>query len=404
MTDQEKNHKPRYRFSGFSDGWAKKSIGSVLSEKKRPIALLDDHEYELITVKRRNEGVVSRGHLYGRDILVKNYSQLKAGDFVISKRQVVHGATGIIPEELDGAIVSNEYLVAGSNEEISTEFLTLLSSLPAMRQKFFLSSYGVDIEKMFFDAEDWKKRFVSIPKTEEQGRISRFFKNLEVMLKRHGHQLDRLLALKYSMLQKMLPTKEATKPQIRFNEFSEPWCKKKLGEFTDSFSGGTPSVSNSSYYGGFIPFIRSAEIASTSTKLTLTELGLKNSSAKMVSKGDVLYALYGATSGEVSVARIDGAINQAILSIRPHAGFDARYLAIWLRNKKPEILGTYLQGGQGNLSGNIVKSLEVDLPCSDEQQKIASYFHHLEELISRQTIQLTKLKQIKAACLDKMFV
>ena len=72
----------------------------------------------------------------------------------------------------------------------------------------------------------------------------------------------------------------------------------KLGEVSESYSGSTPSVGNKSYYGGSIPFIRSAEINSESTELFLTEEGLTNSSARMVSKGDILYALYGATSGE----------------------------------------------------------------------------------------------------------
>jgi len=98
MAQQSGGNVPQIRFQGFEGEWADKPIGEVLAEKKRPIVLKDRQRYELITVKRRNEGVVSRGHLFGRDILVKNYSQLQAGDFVISKRQVVHGATGIIPK------------------------------------------------------------------------------------------------------------------------------------------------------------------------------------------------------------------------------------------------------------------------------------------------------------------
>ena len=112
MADQIKKKVPPIRFKGFSEEWDDKPIGEVLTEIKRPIALEDNELYELVTVRRRNGGVVSRGHLQGKDILVKNYSQLRAGDFIISKRQVVHGATGIIPQHLDQAIVSNEYMVA----------------------------------------------------------------------------------------------------------------------------------------------------------------------------------------------------------------------------------------------------------------------------------------------------
>lgn len=151
---------------------------------------------------------------------------------------------------------------------------------------------------------------------------------------------------------------------------------------SDSYSGGTPSVGVKEYYGGQIPFIRSAEINSEITELSLTEGGLKNSSARLVDVGDILYALYGATSGEVGRARLKGAINQAILAIKPHACYDSEYLAQWLRKSKHSIIETYLQGGQGNLSGTIVKELSVDFPLLKEQQAIGNFFSQLDHLIT----------------------
>ena len=140
-----KQQEPRLRFQGFAGAWEEKKIGEILSEVRRSIYLEDSEKYQLVTVKRRNEGVVSRGYLLGKDILVKNYSQLKTNDYLISKRQIIHGANGIVPSELDNAIVSNEYLVVVSNNDVRTEFLTLVSRTPSMYRKFLLSSYGVDI-------------------------------------------------------------------------------------------------------------------------------------------------------------------------------------------------------------------------------------------------------------------
>ena len=151
---------------------------------------------------------------------------------------------------------------------------------------------------------------------------------------------------------------------------------------SESYSGGTPSVGVKEYYGGQIPFIRSAEINSEITELFLTEEGLKNSSARLVAVGDILYALYGATSGEVGRARLKGAINQAILAIKPHTDYDSEYLAQWLRKSKHSIIETYLQGGQGNLSGTIVKELSVDFPSLKEQKAIGGFFRQLDNLIT----------------------
>ena len=198
-------------------------------------------------------------------------------------------------------------------------------------------------------------------------------------------------------------TEQVKVPEIRFAGFTDPWEQRKLGDVTDSFSGGTPDGSHASYYGGSIPFIRSAEINSDKTELFLTEKGLDNSSAKIVERGTVLYALYGATSGEVGIAAIKGAINQAILALSPHTGNDPLFLASWLRREKARIVDTYLQGGQGNLSGSIVKELSFALPQQKEQQVIGSFFSHLDNLITLHQRKYDKLVVFKKSMLEKMF-
>ena len=159
------------------------------------------------------------------------------------------------------------------------------------------------------------------------------------------------------------------KPEIRFPGFTEEWEQRKLAEITSSYSGGTPSAEDKQYYGGDIPFIRSGEINEESTELFITTEGLNNSSAKLVSKGDILYALYGATSGEVGISKIDGAINQAILAIKPIKNYHSYLIAQWLKKQKKTIIGSYLQGGQGNLSGSIVKELILTLPIDRRSEE-----------------------------------
>ena len=198
-------------------------------------------------------------------------------------------------------------------------------------------------------------------------------------------------------------TKITDIPAIRFKGFSDTWEQRKVGEVSESYSGGTPSVGVKEYYGGQIPFIRSAEINSEITELFLTEEGLKNSSARLVAVGDILYALYGATSGEVGRARLKGAINQAILAIKPHTDYDSEYLAQWLRKSKHSIIETYLQGGQGNLSGTIVKELSVDFPSLKEQKAIGDFFRQLDNLITLHQRKYDKLTNVKKSMLEKMF-
>ena len=192
-------------------------------------------------------------------------------------------------------------------------------------------------------------------------------------------------------------------PKLRFPEFQNAgeWEVKKLGEVFKSFSGGTPDTSKKEYYNGKIPFIRSAEIGKNSTELFITETGLENSSAKMVKKGDLLVALYGANSGEVAISKIDGAINQAILCFQSEYSNEFTYH--FLSGKKNWIVSKYVQGGQGNLSGEIVKSISLPFPSKSEQQKIASCLSSLDEVITGEQQKLELLKQHKKGLLQNLF-
>ena len=193
-------------------------------------------------------------------------------------------------------------------------------------------------------------------------------------------------------------------PKIRFKGFTDDWEQRMLGEITESYSGGTPSVANHSYYGGSIPFIRSAEINSINTELYLTEEGLNSSSAKLVEEGDILYALYGATSGEVGISQINGAINQAILAIKPKSKYDPNFIMQWLRRQKNSIISTYLQGGQGNLSGAIVKDLILSVPIEyDEQIRIGAFFKQLDNTITLHQEAIQHQQDLKKALLQKLF-
>ena len=193
-------------------------------------------------------------------------------------------------------------------------------------------------------------------------------------------------------------------PQLRFPEFfNDPeWKLSTIGEIAKIFSGGTPATGRKDYYGGDIPFIRSAEINRDRTELFLTKEGLKNSSSKMVEIGDVLYALYGANSGDVAISKLNGAINQAILCIRTDGRNELVYQ--FLTHKKEAILSSYLQGGQGNLSGEIVKSIKIPFPQnSKEQQKIAKCLSSLDDLVKAQIEKVANLKAVKKGLLQQLF-
>lgn len=187
-------------------------------------------------------------------------------------------------------------------------------------------------------------------------------------------------------------------PNLRFPEFTGEWEKKKMKDVCTFYSGGTPTSSNKDYYSGDIPFIRSGELHERSTELFISEDGLNNSSAKMVYKGDLLLALYGATSGDIAISQIEGAINQAILCINTQ--HSKEYIkAIWQKHVQ-KILQTYLQGGQGNLSADIVKNISFYFASSKEQGKLANFIRLLDERITTQNKIIDKLKSLIKGLID----
>ena len=190
--------------------------------------------------------------------------------------------------------------------------------------------------------------------------------------------------------------------KLRFREFTEYPKAILLRNACTFFSGGTPLTSNKTFYGGNIPFIKSGEIHKSFTNQYLTEEGLTYSSAKLIKKGDLLIALYGATSGEIAMSKQDGAINQAVLCVRS-SKIDTSFLFYNFQKHKKNIIEKYLQGGQGNLSADIIKSLSFFFPCEKEQNKIADFLLKVDTRITFLKEKKTLLEQYKKAVMQKIF-
>ncbi len=152
-------------------GWRRIQLRDHLREVRRPVALEDDASYRLVTVKRSRGGVELREVLRGAEVKTPSQFYVHTNDFLISKRQIVHGACGIVPPELNGAVVSNEYAVLHSDGEIDLRFLRYLSETRYFQQTCFHSSTGVHVEKMIFKTDHWLNWPFNIPPLAQQQHI-----------------------------------------------------------------------------------------------------------------------------------------------------------------------------------------------------------------------------------------
>lgn len=398
-------NKPKIRFKGFEGEWKKVKIGDVAPLTGGFAFQSGQFKTSGVPIIRisniLSSGIVGGDFVYYNEFKGDSEFRLYKGDVVIAMSGATTGKVATF-EANDFGYQNQRVGKFSRTNLVNYELLSKLVSAPNFQKKIIsklTSSAQPNASSKDIDSID----LVVPEETEEQRALASYFTSLDAQIAASTSRLSSLKQIKAASLLNMFPQKGETVPRVRFKGFQGEWVRQRLGDISASFSGGTPAVSVSDYYGGNIPFIRSGEIHENRTQLYITQAGLNNSSAKIVEKGTILYALYGATSGDVGISKLRGAINQAILAIEPTKDIDNFFLAGFLQSYKNRIINELLQGGQGNLSGSLVKKILLAIPSLSEQRAIASYFTVLDAQITLQRERLEKLKQIKAACLEKMF-
>jgi len=395
---------PEIRFTRFSEEWMEKPLNHEVELFSGLTYSPKDVRKEGVFVIRssnvKNGQIVQADNVYVNPEVV-NCSNVQKGDIIVVVR---NGSRSLIGKHAQVNLWMDNTVIGAFMTGVRAghpEFINALFDTDKFTSQVE-KNLGATINQITNGA--FNSMVFTFPEVQEKKAIGKTFQKLDNLINQHQQKHDKINNIKKAMLEKMFPKQGETIPEIRFKGFSGAWEEIRLGDMVTCFSGGTPLVGVEEYYKGNIPFIRSAEINKASTELTISVSGLKNSSAKMVEVGTVLYALYGATSGEVGRAKLSGAINQAILAIIPMAKMCPEFLSHWLRKSKNSIVSTYLQGGQGNLSGDIVKNLVLMSPTFEEQTAIGNYFQKVDALINQHQQQITKFNNIKQACLKKMFV
>jgi type I restriction enzyme S subunit len=171
--------------------------------------------------------------------------------------------------------------------------------------------------------------------------------------------------------------------QGKATSFNGPWRNATLGDLGAWGSGGTPSKSRPEFYGGGIPWLVIGDLNDgvvERSQASITEAGLANSSAKLISPGTVLIAMYGSI-GKLGFAGIECATNQAIAYCVPAEGIVTRQFLFWLlRSLRKELLGRGQGIAQQNISQKILKAWPVQVPPLPEQRRIVAKIDELMAL------------------------
>ena len=270
--------------------------------------------------------------------------------------------------------------------------------------KIYVESTGVPQ----LTAPSFRLNKIKIPKLNEQNKIANFLsaidKKIELMEKKHTLYKN----IKKYFLDNLFPHEKRDIPDLSFKEYSNIWKQIKLKQIIyKAKAGGTPKSSIKEYYNGNIPFLSINDMTNegkyiTYTEKSITEKGLKNSSAWLVPEKSLLYSMY-ASVGFVSINNIPLTTSQAIFNIIFKEQVSLEFMYYYLTFYKRYIHKYIETGTQGNLNAKLIKNFKIKIPSKEEQRKIADFLSLIDTYIEINKEKLNHLKQFKKGLLQKMF-
>ena len=391
----EKAVKPEIRFAGFNDAWEQRKLGDICMEmlaggdidKEK---IVGQGKYPVIANALTNDGIVG---FYEHDYRVKSPAVTITG-----RGDVGHAKA----RKVDFTPVVR-LLAIRTNHDV--DFIeNAINTL-----KVTVESTGVPQ----LTVPQLEKLELFIPPTiAEEQIIGAYLRQLDNLITLHQRKYDKLTKVKKSMLEKMFPKNGANVPEIRFKGFSDAWEQRKLGEMGQTYTGLSGKTKDDFGHGQarFVTYMNVFSNPISNPEMTEPiEIDPKQNEVEV---GDVFFTTSSETPEEVGMSSIllekrgKTYLNSFCFGFRPSEKIDSYYLAYMLRSESARAKITLLAQGisRYNISKNKVMEIAVSLPSLDEQKMIGQYFSQLDNLITLHQRELEKLKNIKKACLEKMFV
>ena len=337
------------------------------------------------------------------------YKKVCIGDIAYNSMRMWQGASGYSPYE---GIVSPAYTVLSPNSNIYSKCVAYQFKLPQTIHIFQINSQGIT-------SDNWNLKYPALSKIkinvsrslEEQRLIAEFFTHLDRLITLHQRKYDKLTKVKKAMLEKMFPKNGSLYPEIRFKGFTDAWEQREVSNVAMISTGGTPSTAINEYWNPKqVPWLSSGEVHKkyiTYTDDKISNEGLNHSSARMIKQNSVLIALagQGKTRGTVAINRISLSTNQSIAAMTFAPDICPEFVFSNLESRYDELRKVSSgDGTRGGLNKQLVSEIQIPYTSLNEQRKIGQFFTHLDRLITLHQRKLEKLKNIKKACLEKMFV
>lgn len=404
----ENSMKPRIRFKGYTDAWEQRKLGNTIDFYSgltySPSDVVKDNGVFVLRSSNVREGeIVEEDNVYVRAGAV-NSDNVNIGDIIVVVRNGSRSLIGKhakikknMPQTVIGAFMT------GLRYENSSYLNAVLNT--SIFEKEIEKDLGATINQITTGA--FKKMVFPFPKQHEQLQIGDFFEQIDNLITLHQRKYDKFVNIKKALLEKMFPQGDETTPKIRFKGFTDAWEQRKVGELLIERNEQTPK---SDEY-PLMAFIANEGVAPKGERYDRSSLinDTENKLYKRTEYGDFIYSSNNLETGSIGVNKYGNATISPVYSI-----FYTTELAdsdfIGRRLIRKDFINEMVKWRQGVIYGqwrihedDFVK-IKICVPKTCEQRKIGAILDNLDNLITLHQRQLEKLKNIKSALLEKMFV
>ena len=411
---------PAIRFKGFSDTWEQRKLSEIATmharigwQNLRTSEFLDNGDYMLITGTDFMDGAVNfdtchyvERERYEQDkhIQIRNGSILITKDGTLGKVAYIQGLT--MPATLNAGVFNVEIR---DEKEVDNRYLFQYLKAPFLMDYVDKKATGGTIKHLNQNIlVDFP---VVLPQKDEQAKIGEYFLGIDNLITLHQRKYDKLTNVKKSMLGKMFPQNGSNVPEIRFKGFTEAWEQRKFSDLVQIERGGSPRPIDDFITDSpdGLNWVKIGDAPAQGNYITKTAEKIKPeglSKTREVHPGDLILS-NSMSFGKPYIMGIDGCIHDGWLLIRnTYKVFDLTFLCHLLGTPQMIIQYKSLAAGStvNNLNKELVGNTVVTIPTIKEQRVLGQYLETLDNLITLHQRELEKLKNLKKACLEKMFV
>ncbi|MGO5083611.1 restriction endonuclease subunit S [Oliverpabstia intestinalis] len=409
----EKNAKPQLRFAGFDDTWEQRKAVDIADYSK-------GNGYSKSDLTENGTPIILYGRLYTKYQFaideVDTFATPKDGSIYSQGNEVIIPASGETAEDIarasavekSGILLGGDLNILRPFNFINPLFLALTISNGEPQKELAKKAQGKSV--VHIHNSDIQEVTVSFPTRAEQDRIVAVFRSLDNLITLHQRKYDKLTNVKKSMLEKMFPKNGSNVPEIRFKGFSDAWEQRKAVDIADYSKGngysksdltenGTPIILYGRLYTKYQFAIDEVDTFATPKDGSIYSQG---NEVIIPASGETAEDIARASAVEKSGILLGGDLN----ILRPFNFINPLFLALTISNGEPQKeLAKKAQGKSVvHIHNSDIQEVTVSFPTRAEQDRIVAVFRSLDNLITLHQRELEKLKNLKKACLEKMFV